>query len=596
MTTPTTKLPQSTPDPDPNADRPARPRIWARLAAAGSSAWFAYATILALQVRVVWEFWEGRDLAAGDTSGYFTVARAWAESFQDVFFWSPLYTAYYGTVLELSGGDPVTATLAHRILLVFGTTVLLLALARRLMPAPAAWAVAAWWALLPVNFDTLYEVHLFGAIPAFAAALVATRWPGHGGRAAVLAILGGAALLVRNEYAFAALLFGLLCLWSLVKELRRTPDRSRRLALLKPYLAGALAAFAVIGFFYARSTVKLPILADIFNQRRTLNFCQAYAYNYSQRDPDWQGNPFTECAALMEQEFELPAGTNGDSVGFVDAFRRDPDAVREYLTWNLRLVPSGIQLALFNGTSGPVTPDYVEVAVNRTLPWVLTIVVLVVLLGGAWALQQEGDLWRDWRQRNRWPLAVLACCSAGVALVMVQQRPRPSYMFPLTATLMGAIVFCGWVLARRAGVSAGLPAALPLVLLVLVAIAPTPYINADTPLEDAYRRLAPHTSELGGGVTAVPAYNEDLCRYLRFRNCRMTGYWATLRPAAEAAGSLERTLSIAGVRAFYADEAILADPLAAGLFGGTAEGWTRVAGDEGRWALVVRADPAGDAG
>ena len=32
-----------------------------------------------------------------------------------------------------------------------------------------AWLLAAWWAVLPVNFDTLYEVHLFALLPVLAA-------------------------------------------------------------------------------------------------------------------------------------------------------------------------------------------------------------------------------------------------------------------------------------------------------------------------------------------------------------------------------------------------------------------------------------------
>ncbi|HEX2054802.1 MAG TPA: hypothetical protein VHJ78_13895, partial [Actinomycetota bacterium] len=244
------------------------PEARGRLARLTASPGFAYGSILALQLRVLWEFWSGRDLTAGDTSGYFTVARAWAESLHNVFFWSPLYTAYYGTILKVTG-DPVSATLVHRLILAFGLTALVLALARRLLPAAAAWLVAAWWAVLPVNFDTLYEVHLFGAIPALVAALAVCRWPGHAGRAAALAVLGTSAVLVRNEYGFAALLFALVCLWSLVREVRRLRSLRAGVPLLRPYVAAGLAATLAIGFFYSRSTVKFPILADIFNQLRT---------------------------------------------------------------------------------------------------------------------------------------------------------------------------------------------------------------------------------------------------------------------------------------------------------------------------------------
>ncbi|HEX2054230.1 MAG TPA: hypothetical protein VHJ78_10970, partial [Actinomycetota bacterium] len=507
----------------------------------------------------------------------------------NVFFWSPLYTAYYGTILKVTG-DPVSATLVHRLILAFGLTALVLALARRLLPAAAAWLVAAWWAVLPVNFDTLYEVHLFGAIPALVAALAVCRWPGHAGRAAALAVLGTSAVLVRNEYGFAALLFALVCLWSLVREVGRLRSLRAGVPLLRPYVAAGLAATLAIGFFYSRSTVKFPILADIFNQRRTLNYCQAFAFNYSQRHPEWPGDPFTGCGGLMVQVFGVEPGTAGESIGFVEAYRRNPDEVRRYLEWNVKLIPIGIQLALFNAASGNASPDYVEVPLGRTAPWILTIACLMAILGGLWAVQQQPEVWKRWRDRRAWPLAVLACCCVGVLLVMVQQRPRPSYMFPLTFTVMAAIVLCAWALLRRLRAAGVLAAGLPLFFVALLVFAPSPYAGKQTPLADIYRRLEPLSTDIAAGAAAVPAYQTELCHYLAIPGCRMLGYWTTLRPLAQLSGSFAGALSGSDVSVLYADRPMLNDPVTADFLRNPG-GWSRVGGKEGCWAAFRRTPP-----
>ena len=589
MTSPITTPVDDHPATQPGAS--GRSRIARRIEAISSSGWFAYPTILVLQLRTVWGFWDGRDLSFGDTSGYFTVARSWAESFTNVFFWSPAYTAYYGTVLKLTG-DPVAATLVHRLILAFLVTTLVLALARRLLPPSAAWIVAAWWAILPVNFDALYEVHLFGALPALAAALVAGRWPGHGGRAAVLAIFGASALLVRNEYVFAALLFAVVSMWALVVEMRRSTG-FRLGRAVKPYVIAGALALAAIGFFYLRSSVKLPLLGDLFDQRRTLNFCQAYAFNYAQRNPEWEGMPFTECSGVVQEVFDLEPGMPGTSLGFADAWRRNPGAVGDYLLWNIGLVPSGLQLALFNQISGSVSPDYIEVAGNRTMPWLLSIACLLVLLAGGWSILQKPDLRARWVNERRWPLLVLASCCAGVVLVMVQQRPRPSYMFPLTFTVMAAVALSGWAIARRTTRARLLPLVVPVAFVLLLVLAPAPYVGRQTPLKDAFRRLAPHSESLGSRATAVPAFGVDLCRYLILRSCRMTDYWTTLRPAA-LASSLRAAVDAAGVEAVYADEGMVADPVASDFLANPGPDWERLAAADGRWVLLVRDRPADD--
>src|SRR5262245_11595961 len=57
---------------------------------------------------------------------------------------------------------------------------------RPLLPAGIALLLALWWAVLPINFETLYEVHLCSVLPILAALYVAARWDTPIGRGVVL--------------------------------------------------------------------------------------------------------------------------------------------------------------------------------------------------------------------------------------------------------------------------------------------------------------------------------------------------------------------------------------------------------------------------
>jgi hypothetical protein len=97
---------------------------------------FGYLTILILQIKVIWGMWSARDLSPGDTSYYFSGAHLWYESWANDLLWSPLYTAFYGSLLHLSP-DAAAVTLLHRVLIVLGCTTLVLMLMRRIL---GAWA------------------------------------------------------------------------------------------------------------------------------------------------------------------------------------------------------------------------------------------------------------------------------------------------------------------------------------------------------------------------------------------------------------------------------------------------------------------------
>src|SRR5207302_4124717 len=118
----------------------------------------AYLALALLQLRVVWRAWNYLDLPDGDTASYYATSLQWADRLLVNIVWSPLYTAFYGTVAWLCR-DPYAATMAHRLVIVFAASLMVLALFRRLLPPAIAWLAAAWWAVLPINFNTLYDVH-----------------------------------------------------------------------------------------------------------------------------------------------------------------------------------------------------------------------------------------------------------------------------------------------------------------------------------------------------------------------------------------------------------------------------------------------------
>src|SRR5260370_5432346 len=126
------------------------------------------------------------------------MAYLWYERFADNIVWSPLYTTFYGTVFMLTK-DVYVATTLHRIIIVIAATLGVLAVMRKLLPPALAFLIAAWWAILPINFDTLSEVHLFALLPVLAAWLIAGSRDTPLGRGTALAILVAATILVRYE-------------------------------------------------------------------------------------------------------------------------------------------------------------------------------------------------------------------------------------------------------------------------------------------------------------------------------------------------------------------------------------------------------------
>ena len=211
---------------------------------------FSYLTILLLQLKVVSGMWHLRDLTSGDTSYYFLSAYDWYRNLKVEIVWSPLYTAFYGAFLHLST-DAFFATIAHRLVIIFVLAVLVLALMRQLLPPGIAWLMAAWWVVLPVDFNAMYEVHLFAVIPIIAALLVVGLKAGPWGRGWGIAILVAAALLVRNELLLAAACFAAVALGYELIQWRRGGRGA--IAVFKAYGVPLLFSAFLVLLVFTRS-------------------------------------------------------------------------------------------------------------------------------------------------------------------------------------------------------------------------------------------------------------------------------------------------------------------------------------------------------
>ncbi|NJR64235.1 MAG: hypothetical protein HC772_01140 [Leptolyngbyaceae cyanobacterium CRU_2_3] len=199
----------------------------------------AYFILALLQIKVVWRIWDYKDLATGDTSSYFLTAYSWYKYFVSDIVWSPLYTSFYGTFLNIFS-DVYAATILHRLVIVFTATLLILAVLRRLLPPTIAWMIAAWWAILPINFDTLYEVHLFAIIPSLAACLLILSNSAPWARGGAIGIMVATTVLVRNELSLATVAIGCICIawevWQYRSDERKLPIRTYLLSYGLPIL------------------------------------------------------------------------------------------------------------------------------------------------------------------------------------------------------------------------------------------------------------------------------------------------------------------------------------------------------------------------
>jgi hypothetical protein len=525
------------------------------------SAFFAYGMLFLVQLKIVWGMWRFKDLPFGDTSYYFVNAYRWFEAFSVNMISSPLYTAFYGTLLFFSK-DVYLITILHRLIIVFVVTLLVFSLMRKILPQALAWMMTVWWAVLPINFLTLYEVHLFAVIPILAAWIVAFYFPSGWSRGTVLAILVGTAILVRNELVVSVVVFSVCCIgWELYgfKKMSITTGTQIRLSA-KHYVLPLCVSFMFCIFFYMRSEVTLPNLSGALHEKHTLNMCQTYAFGHLQRHPDWGKDPWLQCNDLMKETFGKERPT------FKEMVFANPSAVLQHVLWNVRLIPAGLQVLLFSATSFSTNPDYAFVSLNLKYPLVLSFIVGTILLWGITVLyRQKRWWWSNWFQRRAFGWLSMMAVVSFILPVMLTQRPRTSYLFSLSIFLLAFTGSCLHAISEKFVFSKkpikGSPKLMALMMAFTLLVDPgltTVYslsgLKPSRPLHDAYRRLVPYQEIISSSDTVFVAgrHAAEIGNYIGHGKPAVFEY--AILSEREPDEPLEDFLNRRGVNLFYVNE------------------------------------------
>jgi hypothetical protein len=552
----------------------------------------AYVLIAALQLRVIWNIWKYRDLTIGDSANYFVDAVSWVHGLHENVVYYPLYDAFWGTILAVVH-NVYAAAIIHRVVIVLAATLLVLALMRAILGPALGLLIAAWWAVIPANFDVLYEVHLFGVLPILLAVLIVARVPHRQGLGIAIAIFLASAVLVRSELIAAAIILAGVVGAYEVREVRRG-RRASRSSYLRAYVVPIVLACLLVGGAYARSHVQGSVATQQLKEKEETNFCESYAASYQQRHPTrLLGNPFTECSPLMQQTFGRPMPTVFQGVS------ANPKAVAGFAAWGAQLLPGGLQVALLGATAFDNDPGFRPVTENSTYAFLLAVILLIVVIAGLGVAATEGRLsLRRASARTRWILVTLASVAATDLLVILTTRPWAEYMYGLTICALALIGLSVSVLLRRAGAGRLIaPVALGTVI-VLIVVFPTFYSPEPRPVYEAVQHLQVLRTRLQrpGSVLIAQDSSNELCDYLAYsyqRICTPVN-WLALRPQVTARTSVGQVLDRANASAVYADAGMLADPLIAGLVAKPrAQGWRQIAhgsGPNGPWQLLVRAD------
>jgi hypothetical protein len=531
------------------------------------------------------------------------MASRWADDLQVNPAYYPLYAVVYGS-LKWVVSDPFSVTIVHRVLIVIGTTLLLLAVLRRLLTPGIAWALAVWWATLPVTYDTIFEIHLLGALVGLAIALVALRWSGLAARATVFGLLLAAALLIRNEYIVGAFVYGLIWLGYELWRLRRgTAPSWRALAAAGsvPLLSFALLIVLVSWRDVDRDTSVYSQLTA----KNELAFCQGYALGLDHSGDVLAANPLAQCTVYTRKDFgeEMPS--------LFQAVADNPGAVAGHFGRNARLFPAGLEVGLFNakfGSVGPASnPDYIDINQGSWLVLAGSIAVVLTIVAGAVLIWTERRRWwEEWIRDRAWGWSVLAAMGSVGVYAGLMTRPRPSYIFPLTILILAMLGMSLVAIADRLGVPERVRVVIPPLAILAVILIPNhyragysnPQIGPGQPLRTAVARLEPYRSELEGrehGLLAVyPA--TDACLYVGGSDPCTTVSWnypigRTLGP--ELAGREQHSFSPTHVDFIYANEyAFNADPgIRAQLEALQHHGWRRLApSSPSDWMLLERND------
>jgi hypothetical protein len=340
---------------------------------------------------------------------------------------------FLGSMLFIKN-DPIFACVMHRVLILSALSVSILALYRRFFSPTIAWLVSAWWVVQSVDYGAAFEIHLFSFFFSVIACLIAGRKSSLS-RGLALAWLSIGGILVRSEMilAFAALA-GCTLYQEVLQSRRQGIVEWRRIA--GSYgLPLALSASFIVWFFNVFAAAGPNILTAIDSRQRFFQ-TQAYAQSYVRRhheDKPWQWA--TQSSKYVNLSFHRQ--TISCWQGIVD----NPREMLNFFAFNAKLVPSGIQLLLFDDYLGSISPGGLP-HVHHRLSQILTSVFSAVsLISLSFAIFKSLKC-RDWRwlKNGGWTGIALGCVALPSLIVMIAGRPGPEYIYPFGLLLRWLIV------------------------------------------------------------------------------------------------------------------------------------------------------------
>jgi len=245
-------------------------------------------------------------------------------------------------------------------------------------------------------------------------------------------------------------------------------------------------------------------------------------------------------------------------VTMLQATRLNPKAMLDHYWWNVGLIPSGLQVLLFNVTSGQTNPDYVPVPVWPRAAIVASFLLGALLIWGGIIFLRE-PAHRKYLLANLWGWVVMACVASVVIIVMIIERPRPSYMFTLGLLITAwAGVSVQMITSRWSGVVKLRPLFGPLVLAFILVLPCYYFYRSDfavRPGLEVYRHLFPFRQLIRADAAVIyPIAAPELCAYLSTPGhaCRGVPYT-----------SIRQVAATPNVQFFLANEDILRDASAA---------------------------------
>ncbi len=567
-----------------------RSRVIRHAQKAVASPWVSYTLIVALQLRIIWNIWKYSDLASGDTSYYFVDVATWQHGLHENIVYSPFYDAFWGTILAVVH-NLYAAAIIQRVAIILVAALLVLALMRSLFGPALGLLIAAWWVIIPANYDVLYEVHLLGAVPILLALLVVARMPRRQGMGIAVAILLAGAALMRTELIAAAVILAVVVAVYEAWEFR-SGRRASWSSYVRAYVVPLALAVLVIGGTYARSYVQGNEAWQLLQAKEERGFCNFYAAAYQQRHPTrFTGNYWTECQPLMQQTFGRPEPS------ILQATAVNPRAVAAFLAWNAQLLPGGLQVNLFGASAFENDPDPLPVTENSTYALLLSVVMLLLVIAGLISVVCDGTVsLRRMSARTLWIAVTLASIAAATVLVALTTRPWNEYTYGLT---IGALVLTGaavLALTRRIGGARILAPVALVTVAVLILVLPSMYSPGRRPIYEGVQHLGIVQKQLQqpGSVLVTDGDEAELCNYLAYsyqRKCTITS-WLALRSRVTPQRSAGQVLDGAHATAIYVDASMLSEPTIAALIAAPrVQGWQQIAqgsDPNGPWCVLVR--------